>query len=86
MDGNRFLDLTAGIAVTAAGHCHPDVVAAIQDQADKLLHCSATRIMNTRNGKASLGQLGGRIAEPDIDGKGNGKLGFTRFRDLIDIG
>jgi 4-aminobutyrate aminotransferase len=42
VDGNRFLDLTAGIAVTAAGHCHPDVVAAIQDQAAKLIHMSGT--------------------------------------------
>src|SRR2546426_2938667 len=44
VDGNRFLDLTAGIAVTAAGHCHPEVVAAIQDQADKLLHMSGTAL------------------------------------------
>jgi 4-aminobutyrate aminotransferase len=42
VDGNRFLDLTAGIAVTAAGHCHPDVVAAIQEQAAKLIHMSGT--------------------------------------------
>jgi 4-aminobutyrate aminotransferase len=42
VDGNRFLDLTAGIAVTAAGHCHPEVVAAIKDQADNLLHMSGT--------------------------------------------
>jgi 4-aminobutyrate aminotransferase len=42
VDGNRFLDFTAGIAVTAAGHCHPEVVAAIQDQASKLLHMSGT--------------------------------------------
>jgi 4-aminobutyrate aminotransferase len=42
VDGNRFLDLTAGIAVTAAGHCHPQVVAAIKDQADRLLHMSGT--------------------------------------------
>src|SRR5206468_7512638 len=42
LDGNRFLDLTAGIAVTAAGHCHPQVVAAIKDQADNLLHMSGT--------------------------------------------
>src|SRR5947208_12271911 len=42
VDGNRFLDMTAGIAVTATGHCHPDVVAAIQDQAGKLLHMSGT--------------------------------------------
>src|SRR5437764_5673961 len=42
VDGNRFLDFTAGIAVTNAGHCHPEVVAAIQDQAGKLLHMSGT--------------------------------------------
>src|SRR5262245_16576998 len=42
VDGNRFLDMTAGIAVTATGHCHPEVVAAIQDQASKLVHMSGT--------------------------------------------
>src|SRR5438445_4598966 len=42
VDGNLFLDFTAGIAVNATGHCHPDVVAAIQDQAGKLLHMSGT--------------------------------------------
>jgi len=42
VDGNLFLDMTAGIAVTAAGHCHPYVTAAIKDQADKLLHMSGT--------------------------------------------
>lgn len=42
VDGNRFLDFTAGIAVTSTGHCHPRVVAAIQDQAEKLLHMSGT--------------------------------------------
>ncbi|HEV3257157.1 MAG TPA: acetyl ornithine aminotransferase family protein [Gemmataceae bacterium] len=42
VDGNLFLDFTAGIAVTAAGHCHPHVVAAIQDQAARLIHMSGT--------------------------------------------
>ncbi len=42
VDGNLYLDFTAGIAVTATGHCHPEVVAAIKDQADKLLHMSGT--------------------------------------------
>ena len=42
VDGNRFLDFTAGIAVTATGHCHPKVVAAIQDQAARLIHMSGT--------------------------------------------
>lgn len=42
VDGNVFLDLTAGIAVTATGHAHPEVVQAIQDQAASLLHMSGT--------------------------------------------
>jgi len=42
VDGNRFLDFTAGIAVNATGHCHPQVVKAIQNQAEKLLHMSGT--------------------------------------------
>lgn len=42
VDGNLFLDFTAGIAVTSTGHCHPRVVAAIQDQAAKLIHMSGT--------------------------------------------
>jgi 4-aminobutyrate aminotransferase len=42
VDGNVFLDFTAGIAVCATGHCHPDVVRAIRDQAERLLHMSGT--------------------------------------------
>ncbi|MBI2827224.1 MAG: acetyl ornithine aminotransferase family protein [Planctomycetia bacterium] len=42
VDGNLFLDFTAGIAVTATGHAHPEVVAAIADQAAKLIHMSGT--------------------------------------------
>ncbi|UFP94353.1 acetyl ornithine aminotransferase family protein [Gloeobacter morelensis] len=42
VDGNVFLDLTAGIAVTATGHAHPVVVRAIQEQAANLLHMSGT--------------------------------------------
>src|SRR5437588_1140617 len=42
VDGNLFLDFTAGIAVTSTGHCHPEVVAAIQEQAAKLIHMSGT--------------------------------------------
>src|SRR5262249_87147 len=41
-DGNRFLDFNAGIAVVAAGHCHPRVVEAIQQQAARLIHMSGT--------------------------------------------
>src|SRR4029077_20724662 len=42
LDGNTFLDFAAGIAVVATGHCHPDVVAAIQRQAAELIHMSGT--------------------------------------------
>ena len=42
VDGNVFLDLTAGIAVTATGHAHPEVVQAIQAQASQLIHLSGT--------------------------------------------
>ncbi|MHC0066269.1 acetyl ornithine aminotransferase family protein [Nostoc sp. UIC 10890] len=42
VDGNVFLDMTAGIAVTATGHAHPEVVKAIQEQSARLLHMSGT--------------------------------------------
>ncbi len=42
VDGNRFLDFTAGIAVVTTGHSHPKVVAAIKEQADRFLHMSGT--------------------------------------------
>src|SRR5580692_8212062 len=41
-DGNEFLDFAAGIAVVSTGHCHPEVVAAIQKQAGELIHMSGT--------------------------------------------
>ena len=42
VDGNEFLDFSAGIAVVSTGHCHPQVVAAIQKQAAELIHMSGT--------------------------------------------
>lgn len=42
VDGNVFLDFTAGIAVCATGHCHPKVTEAIREQAGRLLHMSGT--------------------------------------------
>ncbi len=75
-DGNEFLDFTSGIAVCATGHCHPRVVEAIKDQADRLLHMSGTDFYYTPQiilaeklaslvpgGRSSQGlfrQLGGR--------------------------
>ena len=46
LDGNEFLDFAAGIAVTSTGHCHPQVVAAIQKQAAELIHISGTDFYN----------------------------------------
>jgi 4-aminobutyrate aminotransferase len=42
VDGNRFLDFTAGIAVVTTGHSHPKVVQAIKDQAERFIHMSGT--------------------------------------------
>jgi 4-aminobutyrate aminotransferase len=41
VDGNRFLDFMAGIAVASTGHSHPEVVRAIQEQAEKFVHISS---------------------------------------------
>ena len=40
MDGREYLDMTAGIAVCSLGHAHPAVIAAIQQQAEMLMHVS----------------------------------------------
>lgn len=42
VDGNEFLDFSAGIAVVSTGHCHPEVVSAVQRQAAELIHMSGT--------------------------------------------
>lgn len=46
LDGNLFLDFTAGIAVNNCGHCHPELVAEIRDQAGKLLHMCGSDFYN----------------------------------------
>jgi 4-aminobutyrate aminotransferase len=71
VDGNLFLDFTAGIAVTATGHCHPEVVAAIQDQAAKLIHMSGTDFYYTP--QIDLAERLARIAP----GKSPKKVFFT---------
>ena len=48
VDGNRFLDFAAGIAVCSTGHGHPAVVAAIKEQADRLIHIAATDFYEPR--------------------------------------
>ena len=42
VDGNQFFDFSAGIAVVSTGHCHPQVVAAVQKQSAELIHMSGT--------------------------------------------
>jgi 4-aminobutyrate aminotransferase len=42
VDGNLFLDCNAGVAVCSTGHCHPEVVRAVQDQAAQLIHICGT--------------------------------------------
>jgi 4-aminobutyrate aminotransferase len=58
VDGNRFLDFNAGIAVVATGHCHPRVVEAIQKQAAELIHMSGTDFYYE-----GLVRLGRKLAE-----------------------
>jgi len=58
VDGNRFLDCSAGIAVVATGHCHPRVVEAIQRQAAELIHMSGTDFYYE-----SLARLAKKLAE-----------------------
>jgi 4-aminobutyrate aminotransferase len=48
VDGNRFLDFAAGIAVCSTGHSHAKVVAAIKEQADRLIHIAATDFYEPR--------------------------------------
>ncbi len=44
VDGNKFLDFTAGIGVCSTGHCHPEVVKAIKEQVERLIHMSGAII------------------------------------------
>jgi 4-aminobutyrate aminotransferase len=48
VDGNIFCDFAAGIAVASTGHAHPDVVAAIKEQAERLIHIAATDFYEPR--------------------------------------
>jgi 4-aminobutyrate aminotransferase len=56
-DGTEYLDFTAGIAVVSTGHCHPHVVAAIQEQATKFIHAQVNCYRHPL-----LEQLGERLA------------------------
>jgi acetylornithine/N-succinyldiaminopimelate aminotransferase len=63
-DGNEYLDLLCGISVTSLGHCHPAVVAAVREQAGRLMHTSnlfytepAMRLAE----RLSMSSLGGKV-------------------------
>src|SRR5438046_10508500 len=71
VDGNRFLDLAAGIAVCSTGHCHPKVVAAIQKQAAELIHMSGTDFYYE-----SMPQLAERLSKT-MPGAESKKVFFT---------
>jgi 4-aminobutyrate aminotransferase len=71
VDGNRFLDFTAGIAVCSTGHCHPRIVAAIQEQAAKLVHMSGTDFYY-----APQGDLAKKLAQI-APGGGHKRVFFT---------
>jgi predicted acetylornithine/succinylornithine family transaminase len=63
-DGHEYLDFLAGISVCNTGHCHPAVVAAIREQAGRLIHASNlffTRPMMRLAERLSAGSLGGRV-------------------------
>jgi 4-aminobutyrate aminotransferase len=66
VDGNLFLDCAAGIAVTATGHSHPDVVKAITEQAQKFIHMSGTDFyyepqVRLAEEMASISPIGGEV-------------------------
>jgi 4-aminobutyrate aminotransferase len=63
VDGRRYLDFGSGIAVTNVGHCHPRVVAAVQEQAATLLH---TSVVLRHPGYIALAEAVGRLT-PFLD-------------------
>ena len=63
-EGNEYLDFLAGISVCNAGHCHPEVVRAVQEQVGRLMH--ATNLYYTEPAmrlaqRLSRSSLGGRV-------------------------
>jgi acetylornithine/N-succinyldiaminopimelate aminotransferase len=62
-DGNEYLDVLAGISVCNTGHCHPAVVAAVQEQAARLMH--VTNLFYTEPGM----RLARRLSESSLGGK-----------------
>ncbi|MBC7286775.1 MAG: aspartate aminotransferase family protein [Armatimonadetes bacterium] len=63
VDGNEFLDWCSGVLVTNVGHCHPDYVAAVKDQAEKLFNCYDF----TNEPRALLAEKLVQITPPHLD-------------------
>jgi acetylornithine/succinyldiaminopimelate/putrescine aminotransferase len=62
--GNEYLDFLAGISVSSVGHCHPQVVAAVAEQAARLMHVGNlyfTEPMVRLAARLAEGSLGGRV-------------------------
>ncbi|HET7589298.1 MAG TPA: acetylornithine/succinylornithine family transaminase [Solirubrobacterales bacterium] len=63
-DGKHYLDFLTGISVCSVGHCHPEVVKAVRDQAQRLMHVSNlfyTEPMAQLAQRLSESSLGGRV-------------------------
>jgi len=63
-EGRRYLDFLTGISVCSVGHCHPDVVRAVQEQTERLMHVSNlfyTEPMARLAERLSESSLGGRV-------------------------
>lgn len=67
VDGNRFLDFTAGIAVCTTGHCHPRIVKAVQEQAARLIHICGSDFYSP-----GYGQLAAKLVSLAPKGKHTG--------------
>jgi 4-aminobutyrate aminotransferase len=65
-NGKAYLDFTCGIGVTNTGHCHPKVVAAIREQAGKIIHAQANLLVHTP--MLELVKELRSIVPPSIDG------------------
>ncbi len=66
-DGNRLLDFSSGVGVLNVGHCHPDVVAAVQEQTARLMHFAGTDFYY--ESQTTLGKRLGELTPGDFPKK-----------------
>ena len=89
IDGNLFLDFAAGIAVNSTGHSHPQVVAAIKEQAAELIHFSASDFYlpiypEVCRELARLAPISGRVRAYLGNSRHRGRRGVDQARPLRD--